>query len=196
MKAKSEPHNLESLFDELEQTAKQHDRITLHDALHAFGQRTFGPWLLMIGIITLSPVGDIPGVPTLMAIVILLIAGQLLLRRSHFWLPKWLMQRSISTTRFNKAIRFMRKPARFIDRLLKARLEFFTGGTGAYVIAAICVVIALGLPPMEFVPFTATGAGIALTLFGLALVANDGLVAVLGAVLMVVAYGVVIWQMF
>jgi hypothetical protein len=33
---------------------------------------------------------------------------------------------------------------------------------------------------MELVPFSANGAGITLTLFGLGLVANDGLMALLG----------------
>lgn len=189
------PHNLEELFSQLEQMARGHERVTLHDALHAFGQRTFGPWLLLIGLITLSPIGDIPGVPTLMATVILLVAGQLLFQHKHFWLPRWLMCRSVSAQKFRKAMTWSRKPARFIDRFLKPRLEFFTGGAGAYVIAVLCVGIALGLPPMEFIPFSASGAGIALTLFGLALVANDGLVAVLGVAFMAATYGVVGMQL-
>lgn len=192
MEAEKRPHNLEELFGRLEQMAQGHERVTLHDALHTFGRRTFGPWLLLIGLITLSPIGDIPGVPTLMAIVILLVAGQLIFQHKHFWLPRWVMCRSVSAQKFSKAMRWASKPARFIDRFLKPRLEFFTGGAGAYTIAVLCIVIALGLPPMEFVPFSASGAGIALTLFGLALVANDGLVAVLGVVFMAVTYGVVI----
>lgn len=192
MEEEKRPHNLEQLFGQLEQMARGHERITLHDALHTFGRRTFGPWLLLIGLITLSPIGDIPGVPTLMGVVLLLVAGQLLFQHKHFWLPRWVMGRSVSGSGFSKALRWSRKPARFIDRFLKPRLEFFTGGAGAYTIAVLCIVIALGLPPMEFVPFSASGAGIALTLFGLALVANDGLVAVLAVAFMAVTYGLVI----
>lgn len=43
----------------------------------------------------------------------------------------------------------------------------------------MCVLIAVAMPPMELVPFTATGAGAALTAFGLSLIAHDGLVALL-----------------
>ncbi|MGQ0751395.1 MAG: exopolysaccharide biosynthesis protein, partial [Betaproteobacteria bacterium] len=50
---------------------------------------------------------------------------------------------------------------------------------GTYVIAGVCVVIAGAMPVMEVVPFVANGAGAALTAFGLALVAHDGLLAIL-----------------
>lgn len=52
-----------------------------------------------------------------------------------------------------------------------------TRGMGRLAIAAACVAIALAMPPMELVPFTATVAGLALTAFGLALIAEDGVVA-------------------
>ncbi len=70
----------------------------------------------------------------------------------------------------------------------------FVTGPGVYVIALTCVVIAAATPPMEFVPFTANGAGIALTAFGLALIAKDGLVALVAfvftaATLAAVLYG-------
>lgn len=41
----------------------------------------------------------------------------------------------------------------------------------------------LAMPPMELIPFSANAAGAALTLFGLALVAHDGLLAWLGLAL-------------
>lgn len=187
--------NLNDLLDQLEHMAHEREQINLRDVLHAVGRRSFGPWLLVIGLITLSPIGDIPGVPTLVGAMLLLVAAQLLLRRPHFWLPGWLLRRSVSGPRFRKAVRRLRKPASFVDRFLRARMEFFTGSKGTYVVAILCVVIALGLPPMEFVPFSATGAGIALTAFGLALIANDGLLAAIAALVMATAYGLVGWKL-
>ncbi len=49
----------------------------------------------------------------------------------------------------------------------------------------MCLLIALAMPPMEFIPFSANGAGLALTLLGLGLVARDGIVLLLGFVLFV-----------
>ncbi len=44
-------------------------------------------------------------------------------------------------------------------------------------VALTCLLIGLTMPPMELVPFSANGGGLALTLFGLALLAEDGLMA-------------------
>ena len=46
-----------------------------------------------------------------------------------------------------------------------------------FVIGIACVIIALILPLLEFIPFSANLAGIALTMFGLALIARDGYLA-------------------
>jgi hypothetical protein len=50
---------------------------------------------------------------------------------------------------------------------------------GVYWVAAICLLIALAMPPLERVPLSADGASLALTAFGLALIGHDGLLALL-----------------
>jgi hypothetical protein len=60
--------------------------------------------------------------PTLMAILVASIAAQLLFRRQAFWLPQWLLERSASSSRVIKAVEGSRRPARFVDRLLRPRL--------------------------------------------------------------------------
>lgn len=151
--------------------------MTLGDLLEVGGERSFGPILLLIGLITLSPVGDVPGVPTLMALVLVLVAGQLLLGRRRFRLPRWLKARSVAAKRVRTAVRWLAGPARFVDRLLKPRLTVLVSQRGTYAVAAVALLVAAAMPPMELVPFTATLAGLALTGLGLALVARDGLVA-------------------
>lgn len=124
-------------------------------------------------------IGDTPGVPTSVGIFVLLITGQLLFSREYVWLPRRLLRRSVARDKLCKALEWLRKPARFVDRLLRPRLTALTHTIGMYVIAAVCVVIAAAMPVMEVVPFVANGAGAALTAFGLALVAHDGLLAIL-----------------
>jgi hypothetical protein len=118
--------------------------------------------------------------PTLMAVLVLLVSVQLLAGRESFWLPGWLLKRSLSRQKFDKGIQFMKKPARWIDGLLRVRLPWLTGYIGIRVTALVCLLIALAMPPMEFIPFSANGAGLALTLLGLGLVARDGLALLLG----------------
>ena len=184
--------NLQQLLDHIADTAQHRKRVSLDVVLRAVGRRSFAPLLLLVGLILFSPLSGIPGMPTLMALLVLLVALQLLLGRSHFWLPEWMLRRSISKSKLQRALRWMRKPAAFIDRWLRPRLLFLVGRTGSYMIAVICTVIALALPLMEVVPFSATIAGMALTAFGLALVAHDGLLAVIAFAVTAFVFGLIV----
>ncbi|HEX5765206.1 MAG TPA: exopolysaccharide biosynthesis protein [Woeseiaceae bacterium] len=172
--------NLEQLLDRITEAARGRNRVSLGGILEVVGRRSFGPLLLFAGLIAVSPViGDTPGVPTAVGLFVLLVTGQLLFGREYVWLPRWLLERSVAQDKLCKALGWLRKPARFVDRLLRPRMTALTHTIGTYVIAAVCVVIAGAMPVMEVVPFVANGAGAALTAFGLALVAHDGLLAIL-----------------
>lgn len=192
-----EPTSLEELLDEIEEAADQdNDQVTLDDILNVVGRRSFGPLLLVAGIITVAPViGDIPGIPTIMGVIVFLIAIQLLFRVEHFWLPDWLLRRSTKQEKLKKGLKWIRKPARFIDRYLKHRLTKFTRGTATYVIAVVCLIIAIAMPVMELVPFSANGAGAALTAFGLSIIARDGLLSIIAFTFTAITAGVVIYNL-
>ncbi|WP_252106160.1 MULTISPECIES: exopolysaccharide biosynthesis protein [unclassified Halomonas] len=181
MNNENDASSLTELLDALDQMENEKSRVSVEDIVDAVGRRSFGPMLLVAGLIVLAPVvGDIPGVPTLMAALVLLTSSQLLLGRRSFWLPRWLLNRSVSRKGFDKALKWMRRPGRWVDGLMGVRLAWMSGYLGMRATALACVLIALAMPPMEFVPFSANGAGLALTLFGLGLVARDGLVLALG----------------
>lgn len=176
-----QPENLGAMLDLLHDVASRGDRVSLGDVFATIGRRSFGPVVLLAGLVTLAPiVGDIPGVPTIMGAIVLLTVVQLALKARHFWLPDWLMSRSVSSAKLYKAVSAMSKPSHFIDRLLKPRLSVFVRGLSRYAVALACGVTALITPAMEFIPFSANGAGLIWTLFGLALITQDGLVAMLG----------------
>ncbi|WNL38508.1 exopolysaccharide biosynthesis protein [Halomonas sp. PAMB 3232] len=181
MRDDNDASSLTELLDALDQMENEKTRVSVEDIVDAVGRRSFGPMLLVAGLVVLAPVvGDIPGVPTLMAALVLLTSSQLLFGRRFFWLPRWLLNRSVSRKGFDKALRWMRKPGRWVDGLMGVRLAWMSGYLGMRATALACVLIALAMPPMEFVPFSANGAGLALTLYGLGLVARDGLVLALG----------------
>lgn len=175
-----ESNDLNQLLDRIDDSATDNEHVTVEEILDAVGRRSFGPLLLVAGLVTLAPlIGDIPGVPTIMGVTVFLIAVQLLVGRQQFWLPRWLLDRSISADKLTRAVQRMRKPARFVDRFVRARLTPLTTGPMIRVIAVVCMLIAMAMPPMELVPFSANGAGAALTAFGLALIARDGVLALL-----------------
>lgn len=181
---RSEDTTLMDLIESIENMEKDAPRVSVNDVVNAVGRRSFGPLLLVAGLITLTPIiGDIPGMPTLMAVLVLLVSVQLLAGREAFWLPGFLLKRSLSRQKFNKGLQLMKKPARWVDGLLRVRLPWLTGYIGIRVTALICLMIALAMPPMEFIPFSANGAGLALVLLGLGLVARDGIVLLLGLAL-------------
>ena len=180
---REEPHDLEQLLDRLSEAgAEAEGKISLEEAVEAVGRRSFGPLLLLAGLIAASPLSGIPGLPTTVAVLVMMVGVQMLVGRKHFWLPRWVLERRISTKKFCKALSFMRPAARGVDRFLRPRLTVLTRGAGTYVIATICVLIAMTMPPLEILPFLATIAGIALTAFGLALIAHDGLLFIVALV--------------
>ncbi len=187
--------NLEDLLHRVGDAAEGEDRVSLGAVVEAVGNRSFGPLLLVGGVIALSPLSGIPGMPTIVATLVLLIAIQLLFGRKHFWLPGWLLKWSVPRGHLHKALKWLWPPARFIDRWLRPRLTILIRGAGTYLIAIVCVVIAAGMPALEPVPFAATSAGAALTVFGLSLIARDGLLALLAFGFTVATIGFVLYNL-
>jgi hypothetical protein len=194
LKPVEEASSLEGLLDRVADAARDKEDVSLDDVLDSVGRRSFGPMLLLPGLITLAPlVGDVPGVPSMMGVVVLLTSGQLLFNREHFWLPGWLLSRRVRADKLQKAVAWLHKPARYVDRLLRPRLEWLVNGVGTYLIALVSAAVALVIPLMEVVPFSANGAGIVLSAFGLALISRDGLLALTG---LLVAAGTVAIVLF
>ena len=175
------------LLERIEAAASQGPEITLGDIVTAIGTRSFAPVLLLAGLVILAPViGDIPGIRTLMGMVVILTAGQVLLGRGEIWLPDWLLERAVRSDRIRAAAGWMRRPALVVDRATRPRLRWAVRRSAAPVIAVICVLIASATPLMEVVPFSANLAGLAITAFGLALLTEDGLIG-LGAMTLSIA---------
>ena len=93
----SEIRSLKQLLDRIRDIDADHDPVPMRAILESIGRRSFGPIMLLTGLIILAPlVGDIPGVPTLMGIIILLTASQLLIGRDLIWMPGFILNRSVT----------------------------------------------------------------------------------------------------
>ena len=180
MNSPNDPASLTELLHRLRTETEGMDQVSVADILNAVGERSFGPLVLIAGIITLAPlIGDIPGVPTLLGLVVLLTLGQLIFHRRSIWIPGKLARRNIGRQKLIKGLDWMDKPARFMDRWTKRRMAWLVSGPGQYLMAILCMLVAAEMPLMEIVPFSANGGGLALTAFGLAIIARDGLLALL-----------------
>lgn len=189
-------NSLEQMLDLLEETARQSEQVTLQEVLDAVGHRSFGPILLVAGMITLAPlIGDIPGIPSAVGLMVLLTAGQLLLQRRHIWIPHTLLKRSVKQRTLCKFLHWGRPVAHFLDRWSRPRLTILTRTSFFYAIAIAVSAIALAMPLMEMIPFSANGAGAALTAFGLSLIARDGVLALFALAVTVATFVVLFFSL-
>lgn len=173
----------------------QGDRITVQDMIAAVSDRGFGPLLLVPALLTILPTGAIPGVPTLMALVNTLIAGQLILGRQHPWIPRQLRRIPIDRRAYEAAYKRALPVTRRIDRLLYPRLTLLTRGPGPRLIAALCLTLGLIMIPLELIPFAAAVPATAIALLALGLSVRDGLLLLLGLTVAIGGLtGIYIWQ--
>lgn len=114
-----------------------------------------------------------------MALIVALVAIQLLTGRNQFWLPEFVLKRSVDEEKLDKVLQRAERYTKWLDRLMKPRLSALVEGAGSYLIAICSLLIAAMMPPMELVPFSANLAGAALTAFGFALIGKDGLFALI-----------------
>ena len=173
--------NLGELLEQIAGAARSDStRVTVGGILDAVGTRSFAPLLMATGILLASPLSGIPLFPSTMALVVVLVSVQILLGRRHVWLPSWLLHRALQREYLLRVLDRLRKPCGVIDRFLAPRLVYLVSGPAEGFIAFICLAMAVVMPLMEVVPLSASIAGVALCAFGLALVARDGLMVLLG----------------
>ncbi len=184
-----EPHSATETVEALEDLAENNDRVCIGDVLDEFGKRSFGPFLFVPALIEVTPLGGIPGIPTLLALIIALVAVQLLLGRDHVWLPQLLQRRSVGADQLMKSAQKLEGVAAFLDRWFKGRLKRFTGPQTQKLAAAVVILLCCTVPPLELLPFASSAPMLAIAAFGLAILVRDGLLMLVALALSALAIG-------
>ncbi|MBI1186965.1 MAG: exopolysaccharide biosynthesis protein [Alphaproteobacteria bacterium] len=179
-RARREVRNLESLIDAInEEAGKSH--LTLRELLEVTGHRTYGPLLLLIGLIAISPLTIVPGSTSIVAALTLLIAGQMAIGMKRPWLPGAALRLSFPSDNLRPFLEKVRPWARRIDVVLRPRLSFLASPPFVYLIALFVLAAAIITFPLSLIPFAPIVPGMAIVLFGLGITAKDGLLLTLGA---------------
>ncbi|WP_279478023.1 exopolysaccharide biosynthesis protein [Aureimonas sp. SK2] len=183
-------------LDELKRSADGKDTVTIRTVIDAFDSRSYGAFLLVPALLEISPIGGIPGVPTVIAAIIALFAAQILFGQKAMWLPGFLGSRRLSSDRLHKAIDKLRPLARFMDRWFHGRLPLLTSTPFMKGAALACVLLAFTVPPLELVPFASTAPMAAVAAFGLAMLVRDGALMVVAYALTILTAGIGIHLLF
>jgi hypothetical protein len=178
-----EANSIGDLVEAIQDIAKRDEEVAIGDLVRQFGTRSFAPFILILALIGITPVGTIPTVPTLIAMCIILVAGQMAVGRTHIWLPGFVKERSVDSEKLREGEGVLYRIAETLDRMAKARLTALASGTALRIVAVLIVMLCCAIPILELVPFAAAGPFLAIALLALAMMVKDGLVMLLGALL-------------
>lgn len=179
MPAQTLNHVLDEIRDKVESDDTP-DSLTIGEVLDAFGRRSYGPLLLVIGLFAISPATIVPGMTWFAAALTLLVAGQMALGMKRIWLPRSALRAELPRAAVLGGIERGRGAAKRIDGLLKPRLTVLSGPPFVNVVALLCIAAALITFPLGLIPFAPLAPGIAVVFFGLGMTARDGLWLLLG----------------
>ncbi len=158
------------------------------DIIDAFGNRCYGPLLLIPALISLLPViGAIPGLSMTMATWIILVAMQMLVHQGSVWVPERIRRFSFSQERLEWGVKKAIPWLRWIDKLLKPRLVFLARPPFSYGIAVLCLLLALTMYPLAFVIMGVGPPALAILFLALGLTTRDGVLVIIATALTIAA---------
>jgi len=151
------------------------DGLTLHEIRDRLDERAFGLMILVLAIPCLVPA--LYGVPQIVGIPILLLAGQMLAGRVEPWLPEAVLRRRVSKAWLERMADFAVKRMTWFERFSRPRLTVLAEGWAERAAAAFMILATLTI----VLPLTNTVPSVALTLLAVGLIQRDGLFVLAGA---------------
>jgi hypothetical protein len=175
----SDSTNPTEILSAIEDAAGEGNPVRIDTILDHLDQRGIGALLLVPPALEISPVGGIPGVPTILATLTALFAIQIVIGREDLWVPGFLGRRKVQAERLCKAVDWLRPTARWADRRLGRHIPILVDPPAQRIAALAIVAMCFTVPPLELIPFASTIPMGAAVLFGLGLLTQDGRVMAL-----------------
>ena len=172
-------HSITAVLDRTCEVASEGE-VSVKDAVDSLGAASHSALILLPALLAITPLSGVPGVSSLFGVMIALVSLQMLVGRNSVWLPDVLLRRSIDSAKLRKAIGFLRRPARLVDRHTRERLSLLVRPPARSLLQAACLACGLAMPFLEVIPFTSSIMAMAVAFFATALVVRDGLLAAAG----------------
>lgn len=183
--------SMDGVIQTLTNSAENSQGVSVGEVMEAIGHRGYAPFLIAPSLVAISPLGAIPGLPSVMAIMTLLFSGQIALGRKDLWLPDILKRRTMEADKVKKTVAAVRPTVKWLDRYLGQRLSTLTRPPWDRIAAVICLILAACVPPVELIPFAAAIPLGAIALFGLSMLVQDGLAMLVAFAFSGLAFGMV-----
>jgi hypothetical protein len=183
-------------LEELETVADGAQEITVRQLRDVIGKRAFAPLLLLASLLGFTPFGVVPGVPTALAVFVIIVAGQIAIGCRTVWAPSRLLALHVKGHNLQKATQALQPFARTVDKIIRPRLSFLTEPPYSSAIAITCILLALTIPPFELVPLVDMPLWAAMVAFSLALFAHDGVLAIVAFALTATGIYLIFFALF
>ena len=171
------------ILDELARGAGA--RVALGDLVARLGDRAFGLLMLIFSLPNAVGLGTIPGLSTVFGLPQVIFALKMIAGLEKPWLPKFLLDKSISVEDFRSIVAKSQPQLRRVERLLRPRLNVLTGALVerllGLVFLVLATIVALPIPGGNWPP------AIAMALISIGVIERDGLVVLIGLAVAVVA---------
>ena len=148
--------------------------LTLHEIRDRLDERAYGLLILLLSIPCLVP--GLYGVPQIVGLIVILLAGQMLVGREEPWLPRWFLNLRCKGAWLKAMADFAESKLGWIDRLSRPRLRRFADGPGEKLAAVFMILATLTI----VMPLTNTIPSVALALLSVGLIQRDGLFVIAG----------------
>jgi hypothetical protein len=149
--------------------------LTIREVRDHLDERGFGLMILILTIPCLVPA--LYGVPQVLGVPIILLAGQILVGRKEPWLPEAILKRRVKKDWLDSMADFAAKRMHWFEKLSKPRLQWLASGPGERLAAVFMILATLTI----ILPMTNTVPSVALALLAVGLIMRDGAFVALGS---------------
>lgn len=171
---------IDSFLDEIDGK-----KVRVGEIYHVLGKRTYGSFIFFIGLLTLSPLGAIPGIGIICGLTAFLIAIQYFFKKGGPWLPSIILDREVSSQKAKKSLKKTRPYVEWMEKYLKPRMVFFTRPPFNFLVMGVVIMMSATMIVLTVIPWAITLPALALVLLGLAIISGDGIVMIAGLLLSV-----------
>lgn len=155
------------------------ETITIGEIIEAFGERAFGFVLILFSLPNCVPAP--PGIASIVGTPVLIFGFQMMLGHKRPWLPRFILRRSVSVSKFKRLIDIAEPKLQKLESYCKPRLTQLFSVFGDRMIGLFAFLVALSV----LIPFPGTNfpPSIALVIVSIAVIEEDGYLLIAGYLL-------------